>query len=132
MTQQDVVQFWLDKAQDEIDSATIMFNAGRYLYAGFMCHQAIEKALKGYYIFLKDERHPQTHNLAKLMEDTLLAEQASEQHKATITKLNPLYIETRYEDYKNKITNLLTKEYTQLLLDETEALYQWIVEFTKS
>jgi len=108
-----------------------MLDAGRYLYAGFMCHQALEKALKGYYIFLKDERHPQTHNLTKLMEETSLYGKASDKHKETITKLNPLYIETRYEDYKNKITNLLTKEYSERLLAETEELYKWIVACTK-
>jgi len=131
MTQHEVVKFWFDKAQDEIESATIMLNVGRYLYAGFMCHQAIEKALKGYFVFLKDDRHPQTHNLAKLMEQTGLNGRASDEHKKTITKLNPLYIETRYEDYKNKISNLLTKEYSELLLVETEELYKWIAAFTK-
>jgi len=131
MTQHEVVKFWLDKAQDEIESAAIMLGAGRYLYAGFMCHQAIEKALKGYFVFLKDERHPQTHNLAKLMEETGLNGKAGDEHKKTITKLNPLYIETRYEDYKNKISNLLTKEYSELLLAETEELYKWIAAFTK-
>ena len=130
MTQQEAVAFWFNKAKDEIESAIVMLHAGKYLYTGFMCHQAIEKALKGYYIFLTDERHPQTHNLAKLMEETSLYSKASDKHKETITKLNPLYIDARYEDYKNKTSSLLTKEYTETLLSETEELLEWITEFT--
>jgi len=126
MTQQEIVLFWTSKAEDELKAAKVMFNSGNYLYTGFMCHQCIEKALKAYYIFINDERQPYLHNLEKLVEITGLIGLLDEVGIDSLKKLNPLYIETRYEDYKNDIADLLTQSYCQLLLTETEALFLWI------
>ena len=126
MTKNEIVNFWLEKSKTEIETANVMFNTGYYLYTGFMCHQAIEKILKAYYIHVKDERHPHIHSLPSLMKEVELDKIASANQMETITKLNPLYIEARYEDYKKKISMLLTKDYTRTLLTETEALHNWI------
>jgi len=126
MTKNEIVNFWLEKSEMELETATIMYNSGHYLYTGVMCHQAIEKILKAYYIHIKDERHPHTHNLHSLMTETGINENASTDQKNVITKLNPLYIEARYEDYKKKISSLLTKDYCRTLLTETEGLHNWI------
>lgn len=37
---------WLDQVKYDLDTAESMFNIGRYIYTIFMCHLAIEKALK--------------------------------------------------------------------------------------
>jgi len=131
MTQREMVTFWVEKSQDELKSANIMYNAGMYLYAGFMCHQAIEKILKAYYIHVKDERHPQIHNLKELMQQTDIYNAANDKQKETITRLNPLYIKARYEDYKKKTSELLTKSYCGPLLAETGELHKWIAELIK-
>jgi len=126
MTKKEIVSFWLEKSKTELETATVMFNSAYYLYAGFMCHQAIEKVLKAYYIHVKDNRHPHSHSLPSLMQETGLMIKASKEQLETITKLNPLYLETRYEDYKKKISAILTKGYSGTLLRETEALHNWI------
>jgi len=40
--------------------------------------------------------------------------------------LNPLNIEARYPEYKNKIAQTMTKEVTQNILSDTKELLQWI------
>jgi HEPN domain-containing protein len=65
------------------------------------------------------------------MEEVDIYSKASKEQKDIVTKLNPLYIKTRYEDYKNKIYKLLTKPYCEKLLTETEELFIWIKEFIK-
>ena len=131
MTKTEIVDFWLEKSETELETANVMFSTGYYLYTGFMCHQAIEKILKAYFVHIKDERHPHIHSLPSLMKETGLDKKASEEQIATITNLNPLYIEARYEDYKKKISALLTKEYCSVLLKETEALHSWIKQLMK-
>ena len=42
----DKIQYWLDLAQYDLDTAQAMLETKRYLYVGFMCHQVIEKTLK--------------------------------------------------------------------------------------
>jgi HEPN domain-containing protein len=132
MTKEEVVTFWTDKAKDELETATIMFNSAKYLYTGFMCHQCIEKALKAYYIYLNDKRQPHQHNLEALADMTNLLDKFDDSQKEILKKLKPLYIETRYEDEKNVIAELLTKSYCKDLLSETEVMLNWIVELMKS
>ena len=131
MTQSEIVEFWISKAKEELVSARIMLDSGRYLYAGFMCHQSIEKAMKAYYIFLFDELHPHTHSLNSLAKKTNLTDKVQESHVKTLKKLDPLYIKARYEDYKSDISSLLTGDYCEILLKETEELCLWIAELMK-
>jgi hypothetical protein len=37
-----------------------MLEARRFLYVGFMCHQTIEKVLKGFYVYTKKSNPPYT------------------------------------------------------------------------
>ncbi len=41
---------WLKQADFDLDTAEFMAKGGRYFYAVFLCHLAIEKALKGLYL----------------------------------------------------------------------------------
>ena len=43
MTKDEKVQYWLDIAKYDIDTAEAMHQTGRWLYVAFMCHQVIEK-----------------------------------------------------------------------------------------
>ena len=42
-------QEWLNQSDYDMDTAEYMHQGGRHIYAVFMCHLAIEKALKGLY-----------------------------------------------------------------------------------
>ena len=48
MTRDEQVQYWLDLADYDLDTAEAMHQTGRWLYVAFMCHQVIEKTLKAY------------------------------------------------------------------------------------
>jgi len=39
----DKAKYWIDIADYDIETAKAMLVSKRYLYVGFMCHQAIEK-----------------------------------------------------------------------------------------
>jgi len=38
------VGYWDELSQYDLETAVVMLAGGRYLYVGFMCHQAVEKA----------------------------------------------------------------------------------------
>lgn len=59
---------WLKQADYDMGTADAMFRSGRYFYAVFMCHLAIEKALKGLYAEVLDATPPKTHNLLYLLD----------------------------------------------------------------
>lgn len=58
MNVDEKVEYWLDIASYDIETAQAMLKTKRFLYVGFMCHQVIEKALKAYYWQKKRERNP--------------------------------------------------------------------------
>jgi len=51
MTRAEKVDYWVDIARYDLQTAAAMFKSRRYLYTVFMCEQALEKLLKGLYIF---------------------------------------------------------------------------------
>ena len=59
---------WLKQADYDFDTARFMCSGGRYFYAVFMCHLAVEKALKGLYQQQRQETPPKTHNLIYLLD----------------------------------------------------------------
>ncbi len=128
MPKEKLVQKWLDCVHEDISAAEVLNNTGHWLYAGFLCHQAIEKALKAYWVdtYGSDPRY--THNHGILVEDCGLSEQLSEEHRRLIDLMVPLYIEARYPEHKAKATRMLNKEASDYILKTTKELILWIEE----
>ena len=125
MTNEEKVKYWIDLSDRDFDTAEWVIK-GRYnLHAGYMCHQAVEKILKGYFTTIKEDTPPFTHNLIDLTIKTGIYDLMSDQQKAFIGVLNPLNIEARYPEYKNKIAQTMTKEVTQNIITNTKELLQW-------
>ncbi len=119
-------KYWFELSEYDLVTAEAMLKTERYLYVGFMCHQAIEKILKAYFNKLHDEPAPYSHNLFLLAEKAGLASHFSEEQKDFIDHLEPLNIESRYPSYKEKIFQTLSKTYCNQLLNKTKELHQWI------
>jgi HEPN domain-containing protein len=120
------VQYWVDLSDYDLETANAMLKSARYLYVGFMCHQTIEKILKGYFASIFDEIPPFTHNLAFLIERSRLNNELSEDQKAIVDELEPLNIEARYPEYKERLLRQLTKHKCVELINNTTSLQQWI------
>jgi HEPN domain-containing protein len=124
------VEYWLDLANYDIETAKVMLDGRRYLYVGFMCHQAIEKAIKAIIArdCAKDEIPPKIHDLSKLAVRAKLLDTMSEEQQDIIEELNPLNIEARYPEYKEQIVLTLTPERCRSIITGTEELLCWIKE----
>jgi HEPN domain-containing protein len=118
--------YWVKIAEYDLDTAEAMHETKRYLYVGFMCHQCIEKMLKGIYVARIKEVPPRTHNLARLLEIVGLDQSIPPDHLEIILTLNPLNIATRYPDYKLDLLNEIDHAYSAKLLSETRRLLKWI------
>ena len=97
------IKYWIEMAEYDLETAKVMLEGRRFLYVGFMCHQTIEKALKGYYVSAKNETPPYTHNLTFLAKDAGLYETMAEEHKDFIDLIEPLNVEARYPTHKEKL-----------------------------
>lgn len=100
-----------------------MLSTGRYLYVGFMCHQVIEKILKGYFVHLNKDNPPYIHSLLRLSKSADFYDELSDEQKDLLDYLQPLYIEARYPTYKADLLKSLTKEKCEDIFIKTKDLY---------
>lgn len=119
--------YWFDGAEYDLQTARAMLETQRMLYVGFMCHQVIEKALKGCFVTRKpDEELPYIHKLMRLANLCGLSAEMSEGQLDLLDTLSPLNIEARYPLQKERLLASLTVPRCEQMIKETEELYQWI------
>ena len=122
----DKVNYWVEIADYDLETAGAMMKGKRYLYVGFMCHQAIEKILKAYFVKKTDRTPPYVHNLKRLAEVCDLNNVFSEEQLDLIEELIPMNIEARYPTYKEQLLKSLTHSKCRELIFKTTKLCNWI------
>ena len=115
---------WLKQADYDIDTAEFMFSGGRYFYAVFMCHQSIEKAIKGLYQKKLGEMPPKVHNLIYLLNK--ISVKPPEDIGKFIVKLNEANIATRYPEDIDKLQKDDTQSVDEEIIVKSKEVLQWI------
>jgi HEPN domain-containing protein len=115
---------WLKQADYDLETAEFMAGGGRYFYAVFMCHLAIEKALKGLYQERLQGTPPKTHNLVYLMNQIGL--RPDPDRARMIATLNSANITTCYPEDLDKLRSSYTEEIAARILTETREALAWI------
>ena len=126
MDKNDKVAYWLDLSSYDLKTAKVMLEGERFLYVGFMCHQVIEKALKGIISSVSPEQPPYTHNLTILAKSAGIYKLFNEDQLDLIDTLEPLNIQARYPISKERLLESLTKERCLIIYSKTEELLKWI------
>ena len=85
---------WFKQSDYDMDTAIYMHKGGRHIYAVFMCHLAVEKALKGVYYEKRREMPPKSHNLIYLFNEIGVIPSA--ELGKFVVKLNEASVPTRY------------------------------------
>ncbi len=124
MEKKEKVDYWLDIADYDLQTAKAMLTSGRYLYVVFMCQQAMEKTIKALYIQLFDTEPPRSHNLAFLFDK--LGKVISPETVAFFNTLSAHYLNNRYPEYTHKLSSSLDEQRAQDALQNTEETYVWL------
>jgi HEPN domain-containing protein len=134
MTLEEKYEYWLDIAQYDLATADSLFASGRWLYVVFMCEQAIEKLVKGLYLFYVDDKTPHIHNIENIILRFAdkLPEPISEDKHELFEQLSMYYLEARYPEYKEKLSTLTDKEMAEKLLKQTKEVFQWLLTMKPS
>ena len=123
----DKADYWFDSAEYDLQTAKAMLETRRFLYVGFMCHQTIEKALKGILVTRKPEEElPYIHKLMRLANLSGISTEMDERQLALLDVLNPLNVEARYPLHKSRLLESLTVERCSQMIEETEGWLKWI------
>ena len=107
-----------------MDTAQCMFDGGRCFYCIFMCHLAIEKALKGLYRAKLRSDPPKVHDLLFLANRAQLA--PPPELKDLLYELDGLSIPTRYPDELKKMTVTYNQQSTEPMLARARKALQWL------
>lgn len=119
--------YWLDAADYDLQTAKAMLDTKRYLYVGFMCHQTIEKALKGVLVTRKPQAElPYIHSLVRLANLSEVSAEMNSEQLSFLDVLTPLNIEARYPLHKERLLASLTPKRCKAMIEETEALLVWL------
>jgi len=114
---------WLIQAEDDMGTADHLFSSGRYVYAVFFAHLAIEKALKGIYHKKFDELPPKTHSLSWLIKRNELAPTPS--MEKFIIELDYASIVTRYPEELKKVKAAYPRPKVEVILTQAKEVLIW-------
>lgn len=56
-------KYWAMLSDYDMETAQVLIDGRRWVYVAYMCHQALERQLKGMYVYYMDKEAPKTHNL---------------------------------------------------------------------
>jgi len=122
----DRVAEWIKQSDYDMDTAKFMFNGGRYAYAVFMCHLAVEKVLKGLFQYKTGEIPPKTHNLVYLLSKLdIKPEKKMAKHIVLLIEAN---IAARYPESLEILQKNYIESVTSDILKQSEEVILWIKE----
>lgn len=109
---------WFKQSDYDLETAKAMFQAGRYIYVVFMCHLALEKALKGVFTMKLKKIAPKTHNLIYFCEKAQI--KLPLKTKNFLDNLNSLSVPTRYPDKLENLLKEYKKDRVETILSQTK------------
>ena len=125
MTIEEHIKYWLNSADEDLESAVINFNNKRYNWCLFIGHLALEKILKAHCVRFNDNKiPPKIHDLIKLssLSDIVLDDDT----KHLFFTLNKFNLEARYPDYKDNMSRIATKDFTNEQFQKLKDKYSWL------
>lgn len=115
---------WLTQAEYDFQTAEYMFEGGRYVYAVFMAHLALEKALKGVYQKRLQDFPPKTHNLIYFLGRLEL--KPPQAIGEFLVKLDQASIATRYPDELKRVQRIYVEPVVKEILLQTKEALEWV------
>jgi HEPN domain-containing protein len=123
------IKNWLAMVDYDVITAEQMFKSGRYVYVIFMCHLAIEKALKAIVCEEIDKIPPKTHDLIYLL--NLAKVKLNNELLDFIGIINNAGVVTRYPEDLSELISSYSKEIARDYLDRMLEVIKCIKQDTR-
>ncbi len=125
MEPNELIQYWITTANDDLEAVHHMFETGEYVYALFFGHLYLEKLLKALIVQHTQAQSPYGHRLRALAEKAELA--LSPDQIIFLERVNEYNIAARYPDWKFEFKKRCTREFCQNEIQEIERFGQWLL-----
>jgi HEPN domain-containing protein len=120
------VNYWLECAAYDLETGKTLLEAGRFPYALFFGHLALEKALKALVVKESSEHAPFTHSLMILAKKANI--ELTEDMIDKLAEYTRFNIQARYPDEKKTFYDQCTKDFAYQKFSEMEELYKWLIK----
>lgn len=125
MVKQDYIKYWAKSSEQDLISMERVFQVGRYDWALFIGHLALEKILKAVWIINNESNiPPKTHNLKKIADEAQYI--LSEVESLLLLEINDFNLEARYPDYKFDFHLKCTKDFAEGYMNKIKELHKCI------
>ncbi len=118
------IAYWRDGAREEINTAAMLVENGRFRAGLFWAHLALEKALKAHVTRATKNVPPKTHNLLRLAAITEL--EMPPEKTLVLKRMNSYQLEGRYPE--ECLDAPTTQELAESLLKDAGETIQWLME----
>lgn len=115
---------WFIQCDYDMQTAEYMYQGGRNMYAVFMCHLAIEKALKGLYYQKQRGLPPKSHNLIYLLNQ--IGIKPPGKPGKFIVKLSEASVPIRYPENLAKVQQEYSEDVVKEILAKGKEVIAWI------
>jgi HEPN domain-containing protein len=115
---------WVAMSDYDLETAQALFTSGRYLYVVFMCHLALEKILKAYFVASKQKFPPRTHDLIYLVKESNI--ELPQSYLDFVGMINNVSVPTRYPEDIQRIITQYSQEVAQNYLQKTKEVIAWL------
>ena len=109
ISQEEKLQYWLDSAKNDQETAQKLFEAGKYDWCLFLWHLVIEKLLKAR-LTKENKEVPAIHDLKTLSKNSLI--DFTQEDLTWLIEITSFNISARYDDYKRSFYLKADREYT--------------------
>ena len=122
----DLMNFWIESAEEDYKTMKVMFDNQKNTWCLFLGHLVIEKLMKA--IYAKNNKSaphaPRSHDLLYLAEKNEL--ELTEQQEDLLDIITKFNMSARYDDYKKEFQNKCTNEYTAMQGANIEEVRVWL------
>lgn len=125
-----IPQKWLDRVKYDMETAEAMYAAGRYIYAVFMCQQAIEKCFKALMAGKGAEIIP-VHNLRRLAETTGVIGEIGAEDIKKFDFLSQYYLNARYKEDIEELSAQITANTARDFVMFSKEKIEWLIRKIK-
>jgi len=101
MEVQKQIEYWINTANDDLQTAELLIDNNRIMFGLFLCHLCIEKGIKAHVSRCTNNVPPKVHNLSYLIEKTDL--ELSDDQLLFCDTLMYYQLEGRYPEFYPKV-----------------------------
>lgn len=141
MTPLEKYSYWVALSNYDMETADALMNAQRWTYVAVICQQAVERLVKGMYVYHIDKEAPKSHNIPflvnKLCQNDIFAQgplgkqfcAEKEKYEEFLIDLMFFYMSDYPFSYKKIKDRFISRETATEIYGKTQKLMIWMKSF---